>query len=76
MGGWLKIGSKKIGIEFGFLAMSAIALVSTHYFVIGPQDSSGWMLTVYFLVFAYNAVTYLFLAFSDPGRVDGDYVKE
>ena len=66
---WLKVGSKKLGVEFAYIFVSIIFIVLMQHFVI-LKDNYSWESLLFYTVFTYNLVTYLSLAFSDPGRVD------
>lgn len=73
MGGWLKLGKRKIGIECCYLVGSAIFMYLSQTYVIKP---TGWDSMVFYFVFFYNVVTYISLIASDPGRIeDTEYLK-
>jgi hypothetical protein len=68
---WLKVGSKKLGVEFAYLAGSTIFIFLMHHNVIQPGfEQGGWENLLFYFIFFYNLITYLSLAFSDPGRID------
>ena len=74
MGGWLKLGKRKIGIEFCYLVGSAIFMYLSQTYVVRP---TGWDSTLFYFVFIYNVVTYISLVASDPGRIeDIEYLKK
>ena len=71
MGKWLKVGSKKLGVEFAYIAGSTIFIfVMQHCLILQSPLQGGWEAPLFYFIFAYNLATYLALAFSDPGRVD------
>lgn len=65
---WLKVGSKKLGVEFAYLAGSTLFIFLTQYYVILPN--SGWESVLFYFFFFYNLTTYIALSQSDPGRIN------
>jgi uncharacterized membrane protein len=82
MTAWLRVGSKRLGYEFAYIFLSAIFMVAMHSQVIlaHREDFTSWDRVLFYGVFLYNVVTYVSLAFSDPGRIDPlqrkDYGKQ
>lgn len=71
MGKWLKVGSKKLGVEFAYIAGSTVFIfVMHHYLILQNPEQGDWEAPLFYFIFSYNLVTYLALAFSDPGRID------
>jgi hypothetical protein len=74
MGGWLKLGRRKIGIECCYLVGSAIFMYLSQTYVVRP---TGWDSALFYFVFFYNVVTYISLVASDPGRIEEtEYLKK
>jgi hypothetical protein len=69
--GWLTVGSKKLGLEFAYIAVSTVFIFLTqHYVILEYHQPGSWDAIAFYLIFCYNLVTYLSLAFSDPGRLE------
>ena len=71
---WLRIGSKRLGVEFAFLAGSTVFIYLTQTYLVLPSlkeaGAGEWERLVFLFFFSYNVIVYLQLAFSDPGRID------
>ena len=50
---WLKVGSRKLGVEAAYLIGSAIFMYLMHTYSIKPQ---GYESTLFYSVFYYNVV--------------------
>ena len=71
---WVKIGSRKVGVECAYLVGSAIFMYLMHTYSVRPQGAEFYM---FYGVFWYNVVTYVALVLSDPGRIeDIEYRKK
>ena len=71
----IKIGSKKLGVEFAFIAISYIFIYLMFKFVILSEECAEWWpyhthtYWAFTILFGYNFTTYVMLFFSDPGVV-------
>jgi len=64
---WLKLGSRKVGVECGYLVGSALFMYLMHTYSVQPGGLDSYL---FYGVFWYNVVTYIGLVLSDPGRIE------
>ena len=65
--GWLKIGSRKVGIECAYLVGSAFFMYLVQTYSVRPVGIDSYL---FYGVFWYNVVAYISLVLSDPGRIE------
>lgn len=65
---WLKVGSKRLGVEFAYIFLSTLFIYFVQTYVILPPNS--WEASLFYFIFTYNVIAYVSLASSDPGRIN------
>jgi chlorite dismutase len=74
---WIKIGSRKYGVEAAYIQGSAIFMYLMHSYSLDHRQSSSWESPLFFFIFTYNVLAYVSLVLSEPGRInDTHYRKE
>ena len=58
---WLKIGSKRLGVEFAFLAGSTLFIFLIQHNIVIPylKGQDEWAGITFYLIFMYNVINYL-----------------